>query len=338
MDEKGATYLCDLLRQSAGGADSAPEAAGRASPPRYLILLRGGIPGTMLLLEPGLRTLGRSSENDLQLPEMSVSRQHAQLAVESEGLVRLTDLGSTNGTFLNGHRLPPQQPATLRDGDRIGFGPTMIVKFTCPDPCEEDYQRQIFERAVRDPLTGLYNRGYFLEQAPVLERQAAGKGLGLAVLMLDVDHFKRINDAHGHDTGDAVLRDVAQMIRQSTRTDDLVARYGGEEFVAALPIATPDQAVERAERIRRNLALRRLSIAGRPLRITASIGLAFAIAGRPASITALISAADAGLYQAKRTGRDRVVFRGELTEQPDPLTTIDYLISDGPSTVGSGQQ
>lgn len=291
----------------------------------------------MLLLEPGLRCLGRSSENDLQLPEMSVSRQHAQLLIEPDGPVRLTDLGSSNGTFLNGQRLTPHQPVALRDGDRLGFGPSMIAKFTCPDPCEEDYQRLLFERAVRDPLTGLYNRGYFLEQAPILDRQAAARGLGLAILMLDVDHFKRINDSLGHGAGDAVLRDVAQVIRQSTRSDDLVARYGGEEFVAALPIATPDQANERAEQIRRNLAHRRHANAGQPLRITASIGLAFSAAGRVASLASLISAADAGLYQAKRSGRNRVIFRGELTEQTEPLTTVDYVVGEHPSLLSSGQ-
>jgi diguanylate cyclase (GGDEF)-like protein len=105
-----------------------------------------------------------------------------------------------------------------------------------------------------------------------------------------------------------VLREVASVLRESTRAEDLVARYGGEEFVLALPIAAPDQATDRAERIRANLAERRIDVGGTMLRVTASLGLAFAEAGMFHSAHALINVADEGLYQAKRTGRDRIVF------------------------------
>jgi diguanylate cyclase (GGDEF)-like protein len=279
----------------------------------------------MLRLTEGTLRLGRSSENELQLPVMSVSRHHASIEVRPGGQVLLTDMGSTNGTFRNGRRLEANQPVGLCDGDRIGFGPTMVLKFACPDACEERYQKELFERAVRDGLTGLYNRAFFLEQAQILGRTAARDSLGLALLMLDVDHFKRINDDHGHDAGDLVLREVAQVIRQSTRADDLVARYGGEEFVAAIPIATPDHASERAERIRRNLASKRILLGGKALRVTTSIGLSFSPPDRPRPIESLISAADAGLYLAKNAGRDRVVFRGEMPEaMPVTRTTVDY--------------
>lgn len=279
-------------------------------------------------LEPGTRCLGRSSENDLQLPEMSVSRAHAQLRVDPEGPVQLTDLGSTNGTFLNGRRLRPHQPTSIEDGDRISFGPSMIVKFSCPDPCEEDYQRQLFERAVRDPLTGLYNRGYFLERAPILDRQADAQGLGLAILLIDIDHFKKVNDTLGHDAGDAVLRVVAQTIRKSTRADDLIARYGGEEFIAAIPVATSEQAIERAEQIRQRLAQQQLHASGRTFQVTASVGLTLSRAGQEASISSMITAADNGLYEAKRKGRNRVAFRSEIKPPVDPLTTTDYVVED----------
>ncbi len=320
MDEKGATYLCDLIKS--GSADPGAESPSA----RYLIILRGGVPGSMLPLAPGLRSLGRSSESDLQIPEMSVSRQHASIEIDNEGKVWLVDLNSSNGTFRNGERLVPRVRHLLSDGDRIGFGPSLLVKFTCPDPTEERCQRELFERAFRDPLTGLFNRGYFLDQAAHLERQAASLGLGLAVLMLDIDHFKEVNDTFGHDAGDGVLREVAQVIRSATRADDLVARYGGEEFVVALPIGTPDHATERAERIRETVASRRIALMGHLIRVTSSIGVAFAAPGRHRPLTSLISAADAGLYQAKRGGRDRVVFRGERTENGEGSnTTIDYI-------------
>ncbi len=326
MDEKSATYLCDLVRHAGSEPGSGPTTT------RYLIMLRGGIPGSMLPLGPGIQGLGRGPENAVQLPEMSVSRRHALLEVDEGGMVWLTDLGSTNGTFRNGQRLAPHQPVAVRDGDRLGFGPVLVLKYACPDPCEERYQREIFERAVRDPLTGLFNRRYFLDQFLTLERKAAGRGLGLAVLMLDIDHFKRINDSLGHDAGDVVLREVAAVIRHSTRNEDLVARYGGEEFIAALPITSPDQAMERAERIRRGLSARRIIIESRALSVTASLGLIFAEAGRERPVNELISAADRLLYQAKNSGRDRVVFRYESASPPEGLlTTIDFESASSPS-------
>ncbi|MBX6314286.1 MAG: GGDEF domain-containing protein [Isosphaeraceae bacterium] len=304
MNEKGATNLSDLLVQ----AGTEPEAGPSA---KYLILLRGGIPGAMLRLSPGGDWIGRAPENTVYVPEGTVSRRHAALRSDGDGRVWLTDLGSTNGTFVNGRRLVPHQPVLLRDGDRLRFGTTVVVKFVCPDPCEERFQRELFERSVRDPLTGLYNRNFFLDQIGPLSARAAARGLGLAILMLDLDHFKVVNDTYGHAAGDTVLHEAAQVIRQSTRADDLVARYGGEEFVAALPITALDHAFERAERIRLNLSARRIEASGTPLCITVSIGLAYAPPERAHLAASLLVVADRCLYRAKETGRDRVVGRFE---------------------------
>ncbi|HEV3122432.1 MAG TPA: GGDEF domain-containing protein, partial [Isosphaeraceae bacterium] len=117
----------------------------------------------------------------------------------------------------------------------------------------------------------------------------------------------QVNDTLGHNSGDLVLREVAAVIRQSTRQEDLVARYGGEEFIVALPVATYEQAAERAERIRFNLAAKPITAAAKALRITASIGTAFVTAGGSRSVSTLIAAADSALYEAKNSGRDRVV-------------------------------
>jgi diguanylate cyclase (GGDEF)-like protein len=273
----------------------------------YLIVLTGGIPGAMIRLESGSTRVGRAADNTLQLSEDSVSRYHAVLRIDDDGRVRLTDLASTNGTYLNGRRVVNHTPVVLHDGDRLQLGSMTVLKFARPDPYEEQFQHTMFERTVRDSLTGLYNRSYFRDQVGLLAMQGAQRGLGLAVLMVDIDHFKRVNDTYGHDAGDTVLREVASVLRQSTRSEDLVARYGGEEFIVALPIAASDQATFRAERIRRNLANRRISVSGKPLRITASIGLAFSPATRPRSVESLIVAADLCLYQAKNAGRDRVL-------------------------------
>ncbi len=124
--------------------------------------------------------------------------------------------------------------------------------------------------------------------------------------MLDIDHFKHINDRHGHLAGDAVLREIAAVVRESTRSEDLVCRFGGEEFVVVLPFSDPDLAGERAEQIRSSIASRTTHHDGAAIRVTASIGLAYA----PAELrkeTALIMLADQALYRAKAEGRNRVV-------------------------------
>lgn len=305
MDEKAATAIADLL------TPANPEreiAQGRRA--CYLILVRGETPGAMVRLAEGSNRLGRSEDNAWQIRAPDVSRHHALIQARHERAT-LIDLGSTNGTFLNGRRLAEHDPSALNDGDRVRFGAAVDVKFVRPDACEERFHRELYERAVRDPLTGLYNRGFFLEQAATLAARVSSRGMGLAVIVLDVDHFKKVNDRHGHDTGDAVLREVATVIRQSTRSEDLVARYGGEEFVAALPVASRPQAAERAERIRASLASRAIALPEGTLNVTASLGVAFAPPGWDRAIASLLTEADSALYLAKRSGRDRVVVTPE---------------------------
>ncbi len=309
MDDNGNTYLCDLVRPS---TQALAPARAPAQHPLYLVVIGGGIPGAMIRLSSGGTRIGRAADNTLQLPDGSISRYHSFLGVDDEGQVRLSDLGSTNGTFINERRIPENTPIRVEDGDRLQFGANVLVKFIRPDPCDEQFQREMFERTVRDSLTGLYNRAYFLAQFGALADRSGIKGLGVAVLLLDIDHFKRVNDQYGHDVGDTVLREVANVLRQATRSDDLVARYGGEEFVVALPVAAPDGATDRAEHLRTLLASRRILAVGTPLHVTTSIGVAFTPADRPRSIASLLASADRGMYQAKNSGRDRTVFSHDV--------------------------
>jgi diguanylate cyclase (GGDEF)-like protein len=305
MDDNRATYLCDLLERGDG------ERAVDTSLPMYLIMVNGGIPGAMLRLSPEGTRLGRAIDNSFQFREITISRHHAALCVNLQGSVRIVDLGSTNGTYVNDHRIPAQIPVRVKDGDRIRLGATVVLKFVRLDPCEEQFQREMFERTVRDSLTGLYNRGYFLNEVGPLAENSAVRGLGLAIMMLDVDHFKQVNDRYGHDTGDQVLREVASVLREATRPEDLVARYGGEEFVFALPVVAPDQATERAERIRMCLAERVIIAGDEQVQVTASLGLAYAHPDRHCSTAVMITEADRCLYQAKHLGRNRIVFRAD---------------------------
>ena len=302
MDAKASTHICvsplaeAVLNESTGEPPSA-----------YMIVVNGGIPGTMVLLGEAGTTLGRSAESSFPLDDITVSRQHALVTVLADGGVSITDEGSSNGTFINGTVIPANRPTRLQDGDRVQLGTKVVLKLVRLDPHDERFQRDMFERTVRDTLTGLYNRAYFLDQIAVLAERAAMQGIGMAALMIDIDHFKRINDRYGHVAGDEVLREVATAIRESTRSEDLVARYGGEEFVVALPVSLASLATQRAERIRRELAERTILVGDDAIQLTVSVGISFNPPGRPRNVMASIMAADQALYQAKASGRNCVV-------------------------------
>jgi len=170
--------------------------------------------------------------------------------------------------------------------------------------------------STHDPLTSLPNRRYFDERfAEEIERSRRNGG-PLAVAILDVDHFKRINDGWGHPTGDEALRTVSRVIRQTVRRSDVVARYGGEEFVMMLDGSLPADALARLEKVRTRIAAHDIPIAAgnAPLRITLSAGLATYPADG-AEAEDLVNAADQRLLEAKRAGRDRVVHAlGDATE------------------------
>ncbi|MCU0607494.1 MAG: GGDEF domain-containing protein [Candidatus Edwardsbacteria bacterium] len=164
--------------------------------------------------------------------------------------------------------------------------------------------RQRFkDQAHRDRLTGLYNRRYFDQQLERLWQESAGARQPLSLVFIDLDHFKAVNDTHGHDKGDEVLKVAARLIQAACRRDDVVARYGGEEFVAAFPGMAAGDAAAAAEAIRKLIAEQSAGLTG--LRLTASIGVATR-GGRDRECGTLVRRADRAVYRAKAAGRDRV--------------------------------
>jgi len=166
---------------------------------------------------------------------------------------------------------------------------------------------QSLELAITDQLTGLYNRRFLSAQLGPLTQRAQCGGDPVSVMIVDIDHFKRINDTHGHDVGDAILREFAVRLASNVRPSDFACRFGGEEFVVIMPRTTGDVACLAAERLRRQIAAApfqtpRLS---QPLDVTISIGVANAEAGDEAD--ALLKRADEALYEAKTAGRNRVI-------------------------------
>ena len=174
-------------------------------------------------------------------------------------------------------------------------------------------QERLKLAGLTDMLTGVHNRRYFEDRCVVEITQARRYEHPLACMFLDIDHFKQINDRHGHAAGDTVLRGVGALIKAQLRAGDTIARIGGEEFVVLLPRASAQHAREIAERIRQCIAAQRFSAADdQPIQITISIGLTMLqkeAAGTPPSAIAarLVAAADGALYQAKHSGRARVV-------------------------------
>lgn len=162
-------------------------------------------------------------------------------------------------------------------------------------------------QATRDALTSLLNRGALFEIVRRELRSARRDGLSFAILICDVDHFKKLNDTYGHPAGDEALREIASRLAGSLRGSDWVGRYGGEEFMIALPRTTLSQAVEVAERVRKSVCGTPIQLPATALPVSVSIGAAISDADRPREFDELVELADAGLLIAKREGRNRVV-------------------------------
>ncbi len=228
------------------------------------------------------------------------SRLRAQSATRDLPVLLAAD-ASQRGLVLRGfdlgandHVLRPIDPNELRARAR-----NQIRRRRYQERLRADLDRSL-EMAVTDPLTGLRNRRY-------VRRHLEGvlRGTDAAVMLLDVDRFKLINDNHGHAAGDAALREVANRLKHHLRAADVVARYGGEEFMVVLAGAPTDYAATVAERLCLSLSAEPFAVAGLQLPITASIGLAIAPPGT--SVSTAVAAADAALYRAKEAGRNRVV-------------------------------
>lgn len=170
-----------------------------------------------------------------------------------------------------------------------------------------DNLRASMELAIVDPLTKLHNRRYLGTQLQSLLADDVARGAAVSLLVLDLDHFKSINDQHGHDVGDEVLRECAERLRRAVRGIDIVARFGGEEFVVAMPDTEPFAAQRVAERIRQAIETVPFEVAGgsKSIRVTASIGVATAAPSLRSGDT-LFKNADKALYDAKRSGRNCV--------------------------------
>ncbi|MBK6849734.1 MAG: GGDEF domain-containing protein [Proteobacteria bacterium] len=278
----------------------------------YVMMLAGSQVGQMFKIE-GEMVIGRDPRCTVPITDDGISRQHVRLSEGPHGQIMITDLGSRNGTLVNGERV---QSMALKDGDRIHIGSTTILKFSYADHLDETFQQKMYDAAVRDPLTRVHNRRFMFERLATEFRFSSRHGSPLALTVFDLDHFKRVNDTHGHGTGDAVLVAFAERLTAAVRDEDLVVRYGGEEFVLICRGLNSEIARVVANRIREQIRALRLIPALSELIVTVSGGVASIPHPRIATVEQLLAAADEALYAAKQAGRDGVCVFGERGSDP----------------------
>jgi diguanylate cyclase (GGDEF)-like protein len=279
-------------------------AEGQARP--TLTVLTGLDAGKALTLGRGSSTLGRSPSVTVTLDDDSVSRRHCRIDVPTLGAPSIVDMGSTNGTSVNGERVPPEG-TTLQEGDKIQLSASVVLKFGWKDDLEEAVHRRLYHSAVRDALTGTYNKRYFMDRLATEFAWACRNARPLACLVFDLDHFKRINDTWGHAAGDAVLRSVAGRVQRLVRTEDVLCRFGGEEFVLLMRETPPAIASDVAERIRKQVGASPVTWNGGDIPVTLSAGLATSDEAGLETGQDLFMLSDSRLYDAKSGGRNRVV-------------------------------
>ena len=265
-----------------------------------LVEIYGGDLGRRITLNAGVFEIGRSSKCDLQIDQDSVSRHHARIARSRDGHYTVADLGSTNGTYVNDVHVS-ERP--LNDGDRVKIGRT-IFKFMFGDNIEASYHEEIYRLMTVDGLTQLHNRRYFDETLEREINRCHRYGRPLSVILFDIDHFKLINDKFGHVAGDALLRQLAQVVKARLREQDVLARVGGEEFAGILPEIARDGALITAEKVRD--VVEQTTFAFEELIMPCTVSVGVAELGGNEVAKALYARADAALYRAKSTGRNRV--------------------------------
>jgi len=245
-------------------------------------------------------SVGRSPQTDLHVPHASISRRHCEFWRSGDNYF-VRDLGSTNRTRLNEL---PIEVAELADGDHIVLG-DVILKFISHSSVEAGYHEEIYQLATHDALTGLFNRRQFSDLLASEAARSLRREPNTVLAIIDVDHFKRINDRFGHLEGDGVLKKLAEILRSHVRAGDVLARIGGEEFAVLMADTDIEQAKQFAERVREAVEASVFAPGAEPQTMTVSVGLA-ALSKSRREPTELMRAADRALYAAKETGRNRV--------------------------------
>lgn len=268
-----------------------------------LLVIKGPMTGRTIYLESKpLWKVGRSTEADIVFQDDSISRFHFSASFQDNKWT-LEDLNSVNGTWVNGERI---QSLTLVGNEKIQIGSSLVLKFVLQDEIEAAFQRELYDSATKDSLTGLDSKRYFLERLEMDFLHHGRTGHPLSIVILDIDHFKKVNDTLGHLAGDSILKQLGELLLKILRKGDALGRYGGEELVFSLRDTPLKGAKIFAERLRKLIEEHTFAYDEKRIPIRASFGVAVFVNGNFSSSAEFLKMADHYLYQAKKAGRNRV--------------------------------
>lgn len=295
----GPRSLADTHADAVRFFEPEPAPAGRAC---LLQIYPAGVHAEMIRLNKKRTLIGRDLASDVALEDTSVSRTHAAIDQDDTGYMIL-DMASRNGTFVDDQ--PLRGARRLTGGELIRVGST-ILKFLSSMDEEAQYHAVVHELMIRDALTNTFNRSYLMSTLDKLVPRCMRNGVDLSVIVIDIDHFKKVNDSFGHMVGDEVLRIFSERLRSSLRADNVLCRLGGEEFVVIAERASLPDGVRIAERLRLAVSSEPFLTQSGALKVTCSLGVASLQATRATGVDQLLNAADSRLYAAKKAGRNCV--------------------------------
>lgn len=267
-----------------------------------LIMIRGTPQGRRFEITQNSMFIGRDATAEISISDPNISRKHAEILMEN-GVVKLRDNQSTNGTFVNDKKIT--ESIELKKEDMIKLGNT-ILKFLPAGELEIYYYGTLENQAHTDALTKIYNKGYMMEALEAEFKRAKALHDELSLIIIDLDHFKKINDTHGHDAGDFVLKEACQVVKTKVLPkNSIFGRFGGEEFIVILPNTSLEGAFQIAETIRSTVEKTQFVYEKQRLPVTCSVGVA-ELALDVETSNSLFKLADKAVYQAKSGGRNQV--------------------------------
>ena len=245
--------------------------------------------------------LGRGKSCHLTLDDEMVSREHCRIWLDDSGNINILDLESTNGSKIDEKRISHE---ILLPHNKLKIG-KHIVKIEYKD-AEEIHQEELLQSAATtDPLTGVSNRKWFDERVKQLIQSKPKNNQHIAIVMVDIDHLKQVNDNYGHQTGDVVIKGVAEILNSCKRQQDLLARYGGEEFIVCLPDSNTDNTKLFCERVRKEISRTTFRFGQDEISVTASLGGFADIIDQNSNLSEMTQLADKALYHSKQSGRNQ---------------------------------
>ena len=299
MSDDNATLVITDIHAALQSADN--EAAEK---PACFLVVGGDLNGTIFDLLDGETIVGRNPDCTIPLEFQGISRKHFKAIVKNDHC-EVHDMGSSNGTFLNNTKIDGS--IVVNKGDLVKLG-SIALKYLPKGDTERLTYDKLHEEANTDGLTKCYNKMYFNNKLDLEVKKSKVTGTPLSLVIFDLDHFKNLNDNYGHDAGDYVLKEMAELLRDNgIRKDDVFARYGGEEFVVLLPKTNLKQAFEISERLRKLVETHEFTYDGKRLPVLASIGVADYRQGVETG-TDLFKRADSAVYKSKEGGRNQVNF------------------------------